>query len=93
MRAYDVAGRTTEQITYSTPGTISERRVNVYNDNGWLTGQTNYGLQSDADLVVGRNLTIPNKITNIHNDYGTFKPYNASELVGDTVVKTKGVRS
>ena len=29
-------------------------------------------------------LTIPNKVTNIHNNAGTFKPYNPGEAIGDT---------
>src|SRR6266545_3181407 len=42
------------------------------------------GLRSDADLKAGQTLTIPNQITNVHNDYKTFKPYNAGQLIGDT---------
>ncbi len=42
------------------------------------------GLQGDGDLVVGRNLTIPNRITNLHNDYQTFKPYSPGAIIGDT---------
>src|SRR5262249_2249121 len=29
-------------------------------------------------------LTVPNKVTNIHNNAGTFKPYNAGEAMGNT---------
>jgi YD repeat-containing protein len=29
-RAYDAAGRVTEQVTYSSPGVVSERRSNTY---------------------------------------------------------------
>jgi len=39
------------------------------------------GLASGATLTAGQQLTIPNKITNIHNDYQTFKPYNPGEII------------
>ncbi|MBN0989829.1 RES domain-containing protein [Amphritea sp. RP18W] len=42
------------------------------------------GLQSDGDLKVGQTLSMPNQITNIHNSFDTFKPYNAGEIIGDT---------
>ncbi|MCK7478967.1 MAG: hypothetical protein M0C28_17590 [Candidatus Moduliflexus flocculans] len=42
------------------------------------------GLSSTSALTAGQQLTIPNKITNIHNDYQTFKPYNPGEIIGDT---------
>lgn len=32
-RAYDGAGRVTEQVTYGSPGVVSERRANTYNAN------------------------------------------------------------
>ena len=37
-----------------------------------------------SDGEVGTSLRIPNVISNIHNDAETFKPYNASEVIGDT---------
>lgn len=42
------------------------------------------GLQSDADLQVGQNLTIPNQITNLRNAADTFKPYEPGKIIGDT---------
>jgi hypothetical protein len=42
------------------------------------------GLSSGSTLTTGQVLTIPNKVTNIHNNAGTFRPYNPGEAIGDT---------
>jgi len=44
---------------------------------------------SDGELKAGMLLTIPNKVTNLHNNASTFKPYNASEIVGNTTPTIK----
>jgi YD repeat-containing protein len=41
------------------------------------------GLTADTVLVAGQTLTIPNKVTNIHNNSGTMRPYNAGAIIGD----------
>jgi len=41
-RTYDLDGRATEQISYSSPGAINERRVNTYNVNGKMVTQDVY---------------------------------------------------
>jgi LysM repeat protein len=41
------------------------------------------GLMTDGDMHVGQALKIPNRITNVHNDYQTNKVYNAAEIIGD----------
>jgi LysM repeat protein len=57
----------------------------VFGDAGlWYLIADANGLKSDADLKTGQTLTIPNQITNVHNNSGTFKPYNPGELLGDT---------
>jgi hypothetical protein len=42
------------------------------------------GLKTDADLTAGRNLSIPNKVTNLRNAADTFKPYAPGAIIGDT---------
>jgi LysM repeat protein len=42
------------------------------------------GLSSDNDLRVGQTLNIPNRVADIHNSAGDFKPYDASSVVGST---------
>ncbi|WP_137940400.1 LysM peptidoglycan-binding domain-containing protein [Chitinivorax sp. B] len=40
------------------------------------------GLKGDEALTPGQNLVIPNKVTNIHNNSNTFRPYNPGEAMG-----------
>lgn len=39
-------------------------------------------LSADATLSNGQVLVIPNKVTNIHNNADTFRPYNPGEAIG-----------
>jgi YD repeat-containing protein len=41
------------------------------------------GLTGNEALTAGMSLTIPNKVTNIHNTSETFKVYNPGEAIGD----------
>jgi len=57
----------------------------VYGDASlWYIIADANALRSDADLVAGQTLKIPNSISNINNNTDTFKPYNAGEIIGDT---------
>jgi YD repeat-containing protein len=49
----------------------------------WRIAQAN-GLQGDRDLRVGQTLSMPAAIAGNTNTSGTFKPYNPTEVVGDT---------
>lgn len=42
------------------------------------------GLDGNERLVAGVRLTVPNVVTNIHNNSETFRPYDASLALGDT---------
>jgi YD repeat-containing protein len=42
------------------------------------------GLRTNADLETGQQLTIPNRITNLHNNAQTFKVYAPGAIIGDT---------
>lgn len=44
--------------------------------NGLTTGPS-------GALTVGQTLTIPNRVSNLHNDSTTFKPYQAGDILGD----------
>ncbi len=41
------------------------------------------GLSSNDDVRVGQVLNIPNRVGTIHNNDGTFKPYDPSKITGD----------
>jgi hypothetical protein len=42
------------------------------------------GLSGDRDLRVGQTINIPTKVGGIHNNAGTFKPYDPSKVIGNT---------
>jgi MFS family permease len=48
----------------------------------WRIAQAN-GLQGEQDLKVGQTLTLPSIAAGESNNTTTFKPYDASEIVGD----------
>jgi len=50
----------------------------------YLIAEAN-GLRGTEALVAGQRLTIPNKVTNIHNSAQTFKVYDAGEAIGDVM--------
>jgi LysM repeat protein len=65
--------------------TLRSIALSVFGDAQlWYVIADANGLQSDADLRVGQTLTIPNRVTSVHNNYSTFKVYNPGEIIGDT---------
>lgn len=48
----------------------------------YLIAQAN-NLSGSETLVAGQVLVIPNKVTNIHNNASTFRPYNPGEVIGN----------
>ncbi|MDM4770224.1 LysM peptidoglycan-binding domain-containing protein [Solimonas sp. SE-A11] len=56
----------------------------VYGDASlWYLIADANGLGGDADLVHGMTLSIPNRVSNLHNNQDTFQPYNAGDAVGN----------
>ena len=50
-------------------------------DMWYLIAQAN-NLSASTSLVAGQILTIPNKVTNIHNNGDTFRPYDPTDAIG-----------
>ncbi|MBI2308441.1 MAG: LysM peptidoglycan-binding domain-containing protein [Rhodocyclales bacterium] len=97
LRSYDAAGQVLEQTTFSSPGTVSERRVSNYNSNGWVTEQNVYngsGTRTQRTLYtaydgVGNNTNYQVSVytgTNYTNYYATsfakFDSYKESKVAG-----------
>jgi hypothetical protein len=65
----------------------------VYGDASlWYLIADANGLSGDADLqalAIGTSLTLPNTVSNIHNNADTFKPYDPHSVVGDTTPTIK----
>ncbi|MBJ7313188.1 hypothetical protein ACFOLJ_24740 [Rugamonas sp. CCM 8940] len=49
----------------------------------YLIADTN-GLSAGETLRINRVLNLPSRVNTVHNDYATYKPYNASEAIGNT---------
>jgi YD repeat-containing protein len=52
-------------------------------DLWYLIADTN-GLAGNSTLIAGQILTIPNKVTNIHNNSQTYQVYSPGQAIGDT---------
>lgn len=78
-------GNTPGSYVVGTGDTLQSIALAVFGDAKlWYLVADANGLQGDGDLKVGQTLNMPNQITNIHNSFDTFKPYNAGEIIGDT---------
>lgn len=47
----------------------------------YLIAEAN-GMLGDGSLLAGQVIVVPNKVTNIHNNSTTWRPYNAGEAIG-----------
>lgn len=67
------------------PGdTLQSMAQTAYGDSAlWYRIAEANGLASNSDLKVGQTLNIPNRVSSIHNNSTTFKPYDPSEIEGD----------
>ena len=64
--------------------TLAQVADTLWGDAGlwYLLAQAN-GLGGDTVLAAGQRLTVPAKVTNLHNNAGTFKPYDPDEALGN----------
>lgn len=71
--------------TVSSGDTLQGIAQSVYGDASlrYVIADAN-GLSSDADMQVGQSLTIPNKTAGLHNNSGTYQPYDAGAVKGST---------
>lgn len=71
--------------TVSAGDTLQSIAQGAYGDSKlWYLIADANGLTSNNDLRVGQTVNIPNRVTDVHNSAGDFKPYDASEVVGST---------
>ncbi|HEX6363015.1 MAG TPA: LysM peptidoglycan-binding domain-containing protein, partial [Albitalea sp.] len=57
----------------------------AYGDSAlWYRIADANGLNGNPDLRVGQTLSLPSLVGTVHNNEGTFKPYDPSKVVGDT---------
>ena len=84
--------RITAQYPNASPGayqvragdTLQSIAQSSYGDGAlWYRIAEANGLASSKDLKVGQTLNIPNRVSTISNNAGTFKPYDPSRINGD----------
>jgi YD repeat-containing protein len=77
--------RTSSTYTVMSAGeSLQSIALAVWGDGSlwYLIAEAN-GLRSTDQLEQGQRLVIPNKVTNIHNNTNTFRPYDAGQALGD----------
>lgn len=81
----DYPGATSSSYVVNRGDTLRSISLSVWGDEAmWYLIADANGLTSSDELVEGQSLVIPNKVTNIHNNSRTFRPYNAGEAIGNT---------
>ncbi|MEO4031027.1 LysM peptidoglycan-binding domain-containing protein, partial [Chromobacterium vaccinii] len=74
------------------PGTVTARdgdtlqviAANLWGDKSlWYLLADANGLTGAETLKAGQVLRVPNKVTNLHNNSGTYRVYNPGEAIGD----------
>ncbi|SNT34951.1 YD repeat-containing protein, partial [Pseudomonas japonica] len=78
-------GRTPGNYVVSQGDTLASIAQAVWGDSKmWYLIADANGIDPAQGLVVGDSIRIPNVVSSTHNDATTFKPYNASDVLGDT---------
>jgi len=76
-------GAAAQSYTVREGDTLSSVALAVWGDAAmwYLIGDAN-GLTLSDKLIAGQVLVIPNKVSNIHNNANTFRPYSPGEAIG-----------
>ena len=74
---------TASSYTVRAGDTLASIAQSLWGDSSmWYMLADANALKSTDTLAAGRVLVVPNKVTNIHNNANTFRPYNAGEMIG-----------
>lgn len=78
-------GASAGSYTVKTGETLQSIALTLWGDSlmWYLLADAN-GLTASETLKAGQVLTVPNKVTNIHNSSQTYQVYNPGEAIGDT---------
>ncbi|MFV1922206.1 MAG: LysM peptidoglycan-binding domain-containing protein [Methylotenera sp.] len=77
-------GPVASSYTVKAGDTLQSIALTVWGDaDMWYLIADANGLISGQELEPNMELIIPNKVTNIHNNAGTYRPYNPGEAIGD----------
>lgn len=82
--SYSYPGATSTTYTVRANDTLQSIAASVWGDSAmWYLLADANGLNGSETLKPGQILSVPNKVTNIHNNSSTFKVYDAGEALGD----------
>jgi YD repeat-containing protein len=71
--------------TVRTGDTLRSIAASAFGDEAlWFQIAQANGVTGDRDLRVGQTISIPSKVGTIHNNSGTFKPFDVGSVIGDT---------
>jgi len=81
----DYPGRAPTSHVVEAGETLNSIALAMFGDSSlWYIIADANGMSDPKQLVVGTRLTIPNVVTNIHNNATTFRPFVPSVTLGDT---------
>jgi LysM repeat protein len=73
------------QVVVQAGDTLQVLAARLWGDSSlWYLLADANGLDSNSTLTEGQRLSVPNVVTNIHNNSETFKPYDPGLAIGDT---------
>ncbi|MCE0461012.1 scabin-related ADP-ribosyltransferase [Pseudomonas uvaldensis] len=86
----DYPERTPSNYVVNQGDTLESVAQSVWGDSKmWYLIADANGLDPSKALNPGDNLKIPNVVSSTHNDSDTFKPYNATDVIGNTTPSPK----
>ncbi|WP_169334451.1 YwqJ-related putative deaminase [Hahella ganghwensis] len=81
----DYPGKASGYYTTAEGDTLQAIAASQWGDSSlWYMLADANGLSGAETLTAGLNLVIPNVVTNVHNNAGTFRPYDPGLAIGDT---------
>ncbi|WP_249605545.1 LysM peptidoglycan-binding domain-containing protein, partial [Chromobacterium sp. IRSSSOUMB001] len=77
-------GQTPGFVTVKAGDTLQSLAASLWGDQAmWYLLADANSLSGSEALVAGQVLKVPNKVTNVHNNSGTYRVYNPGEAIGD----------
>ncbi|OQS31727.1 LysM peptidoglycan-binding domain-containing protein, partial [Chromobacterium haemolyticum] len=77
-------GQTPGFVTVKAGDTLQSLAASLWGDQAmWYLLADANSLSGSESLTAGQVLKVPNKVTNVHNNSGTYRVYNPGEAIGD----------
>ena len=77
-------GQTPGFVTVKAGDTLQSLAAALWGDQAmWYLLADANSLSGSEPLAAGQVLTVPNKVTNVHNNSGSYRVYSPGEAIGD----------